>query len=172
MIMNFANCLENPSSCIKVCKTFIHRFDSDPRLQQNSHLIAFSYCSLLPWSSWPLPSIRPFSRVEAEIERLRRLVESQARTIKKLECRLTESTPSPRTADPEIRLVSTMGREALISSLAGWRAEHGVSDPQRYLRNRSTDQLRKMYSQVHQAGTVTRYQMGRRWKSTKRGSSG
>ncbi len=41
-------------------------------------------------------------------------------------------------ADPDAKPVCAMDRETLISSLARWRVEHGVSDPQRYIRNRST----------------------------------
>ncbi|MBV9034917.1 MAG: hypothetical protein JO182_10550, partial [Acidobacteriaceae bacterium] len=85
--------------------------------------------------------------MKAEIERLRRLVESQAETIKKLECRPINGTPA-RNADTEARPASAMDRETLILSLSRWRTEHGVSDSQRYLRNRSTDHLRKMYSQI------------------------
>src|SRR5947209_5762229 len=105
--------------------------------------------------------------MKAEIERLRRLVENQAETIKRLECRPTGGTPA-RNADTEARPASAMDREALILSLSRWRTEYGVSDPQRYLRNRSTDQLRKMYSQVHQAVPVALYRVGRRWKSAPR----
>ena len=110
--------------------------------------------------------------MKAEIERLRRLVESQAQTIKELESRPTASTPPSPVADPDVQPVAAMDRESLISSLVRWRTEHGVSDPHRYLRNRSTDQLRKMYSQVRQAGPVAPYRVGRTWESPpKRGSS-
>ena len=75
--------------------------------------------------------------------------------------------PPPEGSNPERPRVSAMDRESLISSLARWRSDHGVSDPQRYLRNRSTDQLRKMYGQVRQAGSVAPYRLGRSWKSTR-----
>jgi len=92
--------------------------------------------------------------MKAEILRLRKLVESQAETIKLLECRATADTSAPGSAGPGVAPISEMDRESIITALSRWRSDHGVSDPQRYLRNRSTDQLRKMYIQVHQAGSV------------------
>ena len=94
--------------------------------------------------------------MRAQIERLRKLVEGQSETIKILEARSIAELRTSAKDIPEVRPASEMDRESLISSLAHWRSEHGVSDPQRYLRNRSTDQLRKMYSQVLLSGSAAR----------------
>lgn len=53
-----------------------------------------------------------------------------------------------------------LSREDLIVALTQWRVGKGIEVPQRYLRNRSTGQLRKMYDQI-QAGST--YRLGRRW---------
>lgn len=46
------------------------------------------------------------------------------------------------------------------------RAEElGPADPQRYLRNRNTDQLRKMYNQALRDGSVANYRLGRTWSN-------
>lgn len=103
--------------------------------------------------------------MRAEIERLRRLVETQAETIKKLEGRSADNPPAACSSDAEGSPNPPVDRESLILSLVRWRMEHGVSDPQRYLRNRSTDQLWKMYRQIQQAGPVAPYRLGRSWKS-------
>ena len=111
--------------------------------------------------------------MRAQIERLRKLVEGQSETIKILEARSIAELRTSAKDIPEVRPASEMDRESLISSLAHWRSEHGVSDPQRYLRNRSTDQLRKMYRQVLLSGPAAPYRMGRSWKAAaKRRSSG
>jgi hypothetical protein len=59
-----------------------------------------------------------------------------------------------------VRMSASLSREDLIVALTQWRQEKGIQVPQRYLRNRSTGQLRKMYDQV-QAGST--YRLGRSW---------
>jgi hypothetical protein len=86
-----------------------------------------------------------------ELLRLRRLVAQQSALIDRLRA---EKSAEPAAANK-------LDREALIEFLSRWREEHGVQSSGRYLRNRSTDQLRKMYSQ---AVNGVNYRVGRRWK--------
>jgi hypothetical protein len=52
-------------------------------------------------------------------------------------------------------------RRFLIEWLTTWRADHGVADSGRPLKNRSTAQLQKLYEQVVAGGN---YRVGRNWK--------
>jgi hypothetical protein len=52
-------------------------------------------------------------------------------------------------------------RRFLIEWLTTWRADHGVSDSGRPLKNRSTAQLQKLYEQAVAGGN---YRVGRSWK--------
>jgi hypothetical protein len=54
-------------------------------------------------------------------------------------------------------------RQGLVNWLTAWRAQRGVTDADRPLKNRSTEQLWKMYEQAT-ADSGTTYRLGRRWK--------
>jgi hypothetical protein len=64
----------------------------------------------------------------------------------------------------ERKISESMGRKELIRVLTKWREERGIGANSRYMRNRSTEQLRKMYDMV-QAGCT--YRVGRKIPSTK-----
>jgi hypothetical protein len=110
----------------------------------------------------------------SELTQLRRYVETLAERIAALE-RALLNPPMPsrispnrqaerRTSqvllNPPIDSLISPTREQLVEAITKWRVDQGIADPQRYLQNRSTAQLRKMFDQI-QAGST--YRLGRRW---------
>ena len=61
--------------------------------------------------------------------------------------------------DEQLQVTESMSREDLIRVLTEWREEHGIGASARYMKNRSTGQLRKMYLMVQEGST---YRVGRK----------
>ena len=118
------------------------------------------------------------------LERLQQLIEAQAQHISRLEKLLSEkekllaealacpgrslSTSNAITPPNEAVFCgdSNVAREDLIAAITQWRVEHGIiTGPQRYLRNRSTAQLQKMYDQIRRGSTS---RLGRTWTARRR----
>ncbi len=94
-----------------------------------------------------------------DFEKLRRIVKALEKRVAALEesARIALGTLSK----PAIVDSTPLNREQLVERLTRWRSENGIEGPNRYLKNRSTAQLRKMLAQINE-GSV--YRLGRRWK--------